>query len=183
MTKANVDEFLSVYEQVNREMWRGLRTGELDKDRVRRIRFTLALERIGIKDDELGQKLNKEYVSICPLNGLLIPGAIELLKEITALKKLIVICSNGFSETQIKKLQSTGMDCYIQSMYCSDDLNTHKPDPKFFHQILQLEEVDSSEVLYIGDDLKVDGSSEKVGIKYLPYNYGENIYRTVFPKT
>lgn len=167
--------FVKTYREVNLEMWKGLRERSLTKEDVRRLRFQLTLKRLGIVDDNLAQEFNVHYMLETPNRGHLIDGVEEVLKWLKSLNKRLVICSNGFKESQIKKLKSTIIGDYIDALYCADELGVHKPHEDFFRTVLRLEEVKECEVVYVGDDVRVDGACVNVGIDFIHYQSG-NIF-------
>ncbi|MFM8949308.1 MAG: HAD family hydrolase, partial [Bacteroidota bacterium] len=58
----SLDEFISVYERINHDMWNAYSTGQIGKEFLRKGRFANTLERFSIHDDALAESLAADYV-------------------------------------------------------------------------------------------------------------------------
>jgi len=66
------------------------------------------------------------------------------------------ILTNGFKETQHKKLEKLAIYKYTSQMIISEELGVLKPHPKVFDYATQLAGVEREEILYVGDSYKSD---------------------------
>ncbi len=67
------------------------------------------------------------------------------------------IATNGTREMQMRKLTSSGLIDFVDSVFISDDIKSKKPEKDFFDYIMaQIECTNPKEVLMIGDSLHSD---------------------------
>ena len=66
------------------------------------------------------------------------------------------IITNGFYETQHRKLKKCKLNAYFSQLIISEKLNFKKPSPAIFNYALEQAQAIASESLMIGDDLEVD---------------------------
>jgi putative hydrolase of the HAD superfamily len=136
-------------------LWERYRRGEMTKDILRTKRFRMSLARFGIADEELAEKIGRDYLDISPTKTLLVPHAREILDYLQAGYQLHII-TNGFLTTQQIKLKNCRLEQYFQSLTTSEVVGHNKPRPEIFHQALTGVNARKKESLMIGDDLEVD---------------------------
>ncbi len=149
------DEFLKSYRGINADYWRAHREGKVGKDELRYERFHHTLLRNGVSDRSLADRLAEAYLRETPSKTLLMNGALELLDRLAPHYRLHLL-TNGYADTQLQKVEGTGMEHYLELIITSDRAGTRKPDPAFFEHALICLEAKKEEVLMVGDDVEAD---------------------------
>lgn len=152
---ASAEDFIAVYEEINRSLWSQLSTGRMPKDVLRVLRFRTALQHFGIADGRLPGLLSEEYLEHCPRKSALMPGAAELLDELSGRYRLHII-TNGFEETQAVKLRSSGLHGLFDVVLTSERAGAAKPHAAIFDEALRRSGAAAEESLMIGDNVDAD---------------------------
>lgn len=143
----------------------------MTKSVLRTRRFELCLEDYGICNPEFASKLNDVFLTIMPGKKALIAGAWELMEYLEARNYKMYIVTNGFTNVQIEKLSSSGLNKFITRMFSSEQIGYNKPKPQIFEWALKSANARKSESLMIGDELIADvGGARKFGIDQVYYN-------------
>lgn len=150
-----VDQFIDLYEDVNKAYWKRYEKGEVTKEILRTRRFTDTFDIMGIQPSLQPDNVWEEYLEICPHMPILIPGALECLSKISQ-KYKIGILTNGFEETQQIKLKASGIGTYVDYMQTSERIGCAKPTRDFFSHVFDNLLINSSECMYIGDNIETD---------------------------
>jgi putative hydrolase of the HAD superfamily len=173
----NPEDFVSVYHEVNLQLWDLYRRGEMSKDVLRIERFKISFERFGIQDDNLAANFGDNYLEISPLKTHLLPHALEILDYLFNRYQLHII-TNGFLTTQQIKIKNCGLNKYFKSLTTSEVLGYNKPRPEIFHQALSAVHARKEECIMIGDDLEVDVlSARKFGIDQVFLNRDKVVHK------
>jgi putative hydrolase of the HAD superfamily len=151
----NFDEFFRIYAKRNIELWEAYGKGEISKDFLMTERFRYPLSRMGVDDLELAEEIGHQYLDILPTQKALMPDAIEVLEYLAA-KYPITIISNGFTEVQYKKIDSSGIRKYFKHILLSEEAGALKPNPEIFEYALKLNKAGADETIMIGDSWAAD---------------------------
>lgn len=147
------EAFIDEYHINNKHMWDLHESGKITADFLKgeRFRLTVDPERTDENFCRFSRQLNDRY--LWHLGGCNAPveGAKELLKELSK-KSLIGVLTNGFTDTQYRKLQSTGLDRFIQRMVISDEIGIQKPDSRLFRYAEQATGAVPEQTIMIGDN-------------------------------
>ncbi len=149
------EEFFSIYAKRNIELWEAYGKGEISQEYLKAERFRYPLSKMGINDQELAEEIGHHYLEILPQQKALMPGALKTLDYLHARYPLTLI-SNGFKETQHRKLNSAGIGHYFQHIVLSEEANALKPDPAIFEYAMQLNQAEPNECIMIGDSYAAD---------------------------
>lgn len=147
--------FHDAYTVHNNHLWDMYRKGEIKKEVLRGLRFSLTLNDFGIDDVELGEKIGDEYIRISPLIVNLFPYAIEILEYLAPNYKLHII-TNGFAEVQTVKLRESKMRKYFDHIITSEEAGVKKPNPRIFKFAFDKSGALPENSIMIGDDYEVD---------------------------
>ncbi len=147
--------FHEAYTIHNNNLWDQYRKGEIKKEILRGLRFILTLNDFGIYDNDLGEKLGDDYVRLSPLKVNLFPYSIEILEYLLPKYSLHII-TNGFSEVQEIKLQTSGMAKYFDKVITSEEAGFKKPDVRIFNFAFEKSGALPQNSIMIGDDYEVD---------------------------
>ena len=169
----NFDEFFLIYAKRNIELWEAYGKGEISKDFLMAERFRYPLSKMGVDDVQLAEEIGHQYLDILPNQTALMPDALETLDYLKA-KYTLTIISNGFTEVQYRKINSSGIRNYFAHIVLSEEAKALKPNPKIFEYALQLNGGLPHEAIMIGDSYEADiQGAQNAGIDqvYYPLNY------------
>ena len=169
----NLQEFIEVYEPINFEYWKLYREERIDKQGLRRGRFTDAFQPFGIEFSipEL-DVLADAYIQELPKDNHLFEGAVDVLKYLSAKEYKLHIITNGFSEVQHLKLRNSKIESFFVTVTTSEEVGVKKPNPLVFNTALDKANVAARHSLMIGDTFEADIlGAEAVGMQTLFYNY------------
>lgn len=151
----NAESFIRVYEEINEQLWRSYRLGNLSKKRLRSSRFTKTLAHFGYENEVLGMKLDTEYISISPYQTALLPQAMETVGYLSEKYHLHII-TNGFEEVQNIKMDKSGLSPFFKTVMTSEKAMARKPDPIVFQLACKLAGANTFDSIMVGDDLEAD---------------------------
>lgn len=149
------EEFSNIYLRNNHLLWEKYSRGEIQKSAILEGRFTFPFSQFEDIEDGYIQTMNDDYLERITSKNMQIGGAKDLLEYLNQ-KYQIVILSNGFTELQYKKIESTGLGKYFDKVILSDTVGINKPHPDIFNYALSETERNASEVIMIGDNLFTD---------------------------
>lgn len=149
----NPEVFLNEYHANNKRMWDLHESGKITADFLKgeRFRLTVNPERTDEEFCKFSRQLNDRYLRHLGGCNAPVEGAKELLEKLSK-KSLIGVLTNGFNEVQYRKLQSTGLDSFIQRMVISDEIGIQKPDSRLFRYAEQATGANPNQTIMIGDN-------------------------------
>lgn len=152
---AEQDGMYALYHEINMEMWTKLEAGEIDQLTLRKQRFNLFFEAIGVRHD--GLEANVRYLNYLVEHSELIPGANALLDQVNQTHNLIAI-TNGLKEVQRPRLKITDTNKYFDYVIVSDEIGFAKPHKTFFDVAYDpiKAQVPKEQILVIGDSVNSD---------------------------
>ena len=170
--------FHQKYCEINDILWEAYRNGTLTKELLSVRRFSLTLAAFGCDAESLdiirlSQRMGDYYVAEGTRQTGLMPGAREVLEWFGERRDQFVmaVITNGFSEAQLPKMKTAGIDKYFDYAFLSEDIGYMKPDRRFFDVALAKMGAKPEQCLVIGDDYKVDIlGAMAVGIPQVYYN-------------
>ena len=169
---SSVAQFLEIYYKHNDKLWEGYRLGKLSKEDLRSLRFDLTLRDVNVINPELADIIGKYYVRIIADKTYLQPFAFEILNYLQP-KYYLYILTNGFRDTQLDKLEKTGLSLFFSRVFTSETIGFNKPHPEIFHRAVSSVNAKKNECLMIGDDFEVDIMGAKsYGIDQVFFNPG-----------
>jgi putative hydrolase of the HAD superfamily len=151
----DIDAFCEAYNEVNILMWDLHRKGEANKETIREERFVLTLKKLNIIDSDLAARLNESYMHKAIAKTHLMPHTIEVLDYLSEKYKLHII-TNGFEESQRKKINNCGLEKYFTNLITSESTGHTKPDRRIFEFALKVSEAKRRQSIMVGDHLEVD---------------------------
>lgn len=163
------EELNETYQEVNHGLWQQFEKGEIDRDQVLNGRFSRLFERFDKVVD--GEVYEQKYRNYLDEGHQLIPGALELIKDLAQQYDLYVV-TNGVSKTQYRRLTESGLLPYFKDIFVSEDTGYQKPMPEYFDYVfVRIPNFDRSTTLLIGDTLTSDiQGSVNVGLDSCWYN-------------
>lgn len=149
------DEFFRIYAKRNIELWEQYGQGIVTKEYLMTERFRYPLAQMGLNDNKLAEEIGIQYLDILPTKKALIPHAKELLDYLYG-KYPLTLISNGFTETQFRKMRSSNIEHYFKHIVLSETAGALKPDKQIFEYALKLNNVTADEAIMIGDSYAAD---------------------------
>lgn len=164
------EKFHIAYLEINAGYWENYRTGNIDKETLRFIRFYDTLTRFGIDDRDMAIKIGNDYIEHSPRKTSLIPHALNVLSYLREKYRLHII-TNGFEEVQHVKMQSSGIAHFFEHTITSEKAGHKKPAPEIFRYSLKQTGAKRKDSLMIGDHLEIDCiGARKTGLDQVFYN-------------
>ncbi len=169
---SDFESFYGIYHDVNLHLWALYREGKIEKEVLSVKRFHDSLLQFGIDDDELSQKMAREYIERSPRKTRLFPEVKETLDYLVAKDYHLHIITNGFNEVQFTKIKNSGLEPYFRSVITSEEARSRKPDRQIFQHAMQRTGAEAFNSLMVGDDHEVDIEGAKgVGMDQVFVDY------------
>ncbi len=149
------DDFVKVYQNVNKALWKDFHAGKLDKGYIRSKRFILTFEALGLQQADVPMGLEEQFLQICPSKSHVLPHAHEVLTYLKQ-KYTLHIITNGFYDIQNIKLSAAKLENYFSEIINSESCGYMKPDKRIFEYTLERVGAKPQECLMVGDDLEAD---------------------------
>ena len=157
-----------VFHRENGELWRALERGELTFEDIKRDRWNIIFEKLGIEAD--GPAFESYFRSCIFDSGILIPGAKETLK-ILAQHYPLFVASNGPEDQQRNRLKVAGVLNLFRDVFTSGGIGASKPTKEFFDACMERAQaytgkLERDEILMVGDSLTSDiGGAVEYGLR------------------
>tara|TARA_B110000091_G_scaffold187271_1_gene208383 strand:+ start:253 stop:936 length:684 start_codon:yes stop_codon:yes gene_type:complete len=152
----DLNSFLTVYKPLNLQYWKLYREEKISKDELRygRLKNTFDAINYSISDD-LIDVIAVEYIDSLPDFNHLFEYTFEILEYLKDKYQLHII-TNGFEEIQIKKMESSNILHYFNSVITSESVGVKKPNPKVFYHALEVANAKKENSIMIGDNIEAD---------------------------
>jgi len=183
--QVDLEYFLTHYVPINFNFWKLYREEKVGKQELRYQRLKQSFDLIGMPvEDRLIDCLSEDYIQHLSSFKNVLPGTFEILDYLKNDYRLHII-TNGFSETQEKKMRNSNIREYFEVVVNSEMAGVKKPDPKIFHLALERARVRPEKALMIGDSLEADIlGAQKVGLSTIhlnsngggPHEFSETIH-------
>jgi putative hydrolase of the HAD superfamily len=174
---SDFEQFFSIYAKRNIELWEQYGKGEITQEYLSMERFRYPLAKVGINNDELADEIGRQYLDNLPSKKTLMPYALELLQYLKSKNYPITLISNGFTEVQHRKIQSSGIAPYLNYIVLSESAGALKPNKQIFDYALELNNATAAEAIMIGDSYSADivgAINAGIDSVYYPQHYPEN---------
>lgn len=164
------DEMLARYSEINKGYWERLERGELTKPQILVGRFETFFAEEGL-DTSLASEFNRAYQLSLGDTIVYRDDSYEIVKSLKGKVPQYAV-SNGTIIAQTKKLERSGFGTLLDGVYLSEQLGVEKPNVEFFEKVFaEIEPVDRSEILIVGDSLSSDiCGGNNAGIQTCWYN-------------
>lgn len=167
------DEDVEVYSGINLSLWKQLEKGEIEREKLKTVRFDRFFDYLGVKCDS--NAFSKEYVLQLSKCAFMLDGAVEFVRKLHKYCK-IYIATNGLAYSQNSRMGLSEIKNDIDGMFISEEIGFAKPDKSYFDYIFNaLNITDKSRVAIIGDSLSSDMlGGRNAGITTCQFNrYGK----------
>ena len=169
--QVNITQFLECYVPINFRFWKLYREERVSKQELRYQRLKQSFDAIGLQVNDLTiNTLSDSYIEHLSNFKHVLPGTFEILDYLKGSYGLHII-TNGFSETQEKKMRNANIRHYFNVVVNSEMAGVKKPNPKIFLLALEKVGVQPQNALMIGDNLEADIlGAQKVGLHTIHLN-------------
>lgn len=150
------DEFYASYSVINDKLWDRFRKGFINRQELRTKRFSLTFLDFKICNDKLCQDMGVRFLEVLPTKTALFPYATDVLDYLQQKNYPIHIITNGFEETQKRKMEHSGIQHYFTHIVTSEACGRLKPHREIFDYAVNLASATHGESIMIGDTLDVD---------------------------
>lgn len=177
--EVNILEFLSYYEPINLKYWKLYREEKIEKKALRFSRLNDAFLAMGCQvDEKLIFKLSDDYIEYLTTFNHLFENTFEILDYLNLNYNLHII-TNGFEEVQHKKLSSSKIIHYFDTVTNSEMVGVKKPNPKIFNYALNLANTQIDKSVMIGDSYEADIIGAKsIGMDVIFFDINDTVIDT-----
>jgi YjjG family noncanonical pyrimidine nucleotidase len=154
LQKVSVSEWLQTYKEINHVLWLQYQKGQVDRHQLHYSRFSDSMAQLGIRNGH-SEEIGARYMEIYRKHWHWIEGAKEALEKV-AEKYPVGFITNGFEETQRKKIEVLGLEQYSDIFIISEEIGVMKPHPKVFDLATEKSGTPRNRILYVGDSYSSD---------------------------
>lgn len=147
-------EFVQVYHEVNKGLWKKMAAGEITSAELKRLRFQMSLENFN-GDATHAESLSKQYFEFYSGQNCSLPDVHEVLDYLQP-KYQLGILSNGFPEIQETKLRNLRVGSYFKFRIYSGEVGAMKPSPEIFRAAMKRAQARADEIAFVGDSYEDD---------------------------
>ena len=178
----NKDYHYKLYKEINSSLWKDLEKGLTTGDKLKSQRFELFAQALEIEINI--DQVSDNFLSYLAHGAFLFDDSIPLLDYLKN-KYVLSIITNGLKYVQNIKISKSNIGHYFKDIVISEEVNVSKPNTEIFKIALSnLNQVDKSRVLMIGDSLSSDiKGGNDFGIDTCWYNPNNKINTTSIKPT
>ncbi len=171
--------FSAAYHRHNLAVWKEYEGGRIDQVALRVERFRRLFAELKISGLPL-ERVSSFYLEALACQSQLLPGALELVRELAA-KIPLALITNGIAAVQNRRFAASPITRFFKSIVISEQVGIAKPDPRIFAPALQTIGIAAADVLYVGDSVSSDmAAARNAGMDFcwvnpaaLPVPHGE----------
>jgi YjjG family noncanonical pyrimidine nucleotidase len=150
----SLSAWLSTYKEINKQLWLQYQKGEVDRFQLQRSRFRDSMKGLGLSYDR-SEAIGTAYMEVYRQYWKWVPGAEEALSRVTE-NYPVGFITNGFKETQQKKIDYLNLKRFSDKFIISEDVGVMKPHPKVFEVATGISTFRNDQILYVGDSYSSD---------------------------
>lgn len=147
--------FFETYTRHNDSLWQSYRKNEVMKKELIRLRFQNTFNDLEIKGID-AEETNELYLKEMPNQKILNEGATEILSYLKKKRYHLNIITNGFSEVQRRKIETSGLKPFFDKIYISEEIKSPKPEREIFEYAIKSSNAQKSKSIMVGDDWEID---------------------------
>ncbi|MFD2033341.1 YjjG family noncanonical pyrimidine nucleotidase [Belliella marina] len=151
----DAESLIKAFYNVNFKLWEMYDVGKIDRDSLRTSRFKLVFENAGADPQHVPELLEPDFMHRTSSKRYLLPYTLEILDYLKP-KYPMHIITNGFDESQAKKLHTSGLRPYFDLIVTSETTGHKKPDARIFQYALDNLGINNQDVVMIGDNPNSD---------------------------
>lgn len=146
---------IDAFYRVNFKLWALYDVGKIDKQGLRETRFKQVFDSAGVSSTLVPKGMEEDFSERTSSKPHLLPYAKEILEYLRPKYGLHII-SNGFNESQARKISSSGLTPYFDMVITSETAGYKKPDPKVFYYAMEKVGAKNTDCMMIGDNPNSD---------------------------
>ena len=148
------DAGYQLYHRCNAALWREFDRGKCTKDFLLVERFRRYLDATGEQADP--EALNREHLRVLGEAAVLLPGALELCRELSRDHRLYLL-TNAVESVQRARFARSAIAPFFQDVFISEAIGYGKPSLEYFNHVFQaVPGLSRENALLIGDSLSSD---------------------------
>ena len=148
------EEIAARYSEINDAQWKLLEKGLFTREQILTRRFRLLFEELGVDRSDI--EAWRTYEQMLGEGHYFLPGAVELLEELSPLYDLCLV-SNGTASVQDRRIESAGIARYFKAIFISQRVGVNKPAKEFFDRCFAaLPDLRREDTIIVGDSLTSD---------------------------
>lgn len=189
------EDFTVPYWQANVELWDQYARGLIERSYliVERFRRPLSCgyERLDVPVEERKHwaptteyclEVSDRFLDLCACKPGVVEGAHELVQYLRQRGYQMHLCSNGFHEVQYRKLRSSRLLEYFDTIVLSEDAGANKPKPAYFEYAFRTTGARPDNTLMIGDNFTTDILGAKAaGLDVMFFNRTPDTFQPTEP--
>ncbi|MHA7130319.1 YjjG family noncanonical pyrimidine nucleotidase [Algoriphagus namhaensis] len=152
---SSFETFFDSFHHVNYQLWDWYNVGKIDKVNLRKVRFEMIFEHAGAAKENIPSPFEEDFMHRTSSKPHVFPYTFEILDYLKEKYRLHII-TNGFDESQAKKINSAKLDPYFDLIVTSETTGHKKPDARIFHHTVKLLDARHEDCLMIGDNPNSD---------------------------
>ncbi len=152
---SSFEKFFESFHAVNFQLWDWYNVGKIDKHNLRKDRFPRIFEHAGGNYEAIPAEFEEDFMHRTSSKPHVFPYSKEILTYLKEKYRIHVI-TNGFNESQAKKMKSADLDGYFELVVTSETTGYKKPDPRIFHYTMDQLKTTPEVCLMIGDNPSSD---------------------------
>ena len=156
MINAPFDEFYPKYLYHNEILWDKYHKGLIKADELKWKRMWWTLLDFKIGNEGLSREMSARFLELLPVKKNLFPHTREILDYLVEKKYALHLITNGFENTQMSKIDNSGLTHYFTHMITSEASNSLKPQAAIFEYAMNKAGASLPESIMIGDNLEAD---------------------------
>lgn len=149
------EKFFESFHAVNFQLWDWYNVGKIDKYNLRKERFPRIFAHAGGNPEAIPAVFEEDFMHRTSSKPHVFPYSKEILTYLNEKYRVHVI-TNGFNESQAKKIKSSGLDGYFELVVTSETTGHKKPDPRIFQFAMEKLSTRPEVCLMIGDNPNSD---------------------------
>ena len=157
------------YKEINHFYWKRVEEQKMEREFAQCQRFSAFFAELG--QTIIGAEANSVFQRSLNKQTWLMPYAEEVCKFLSKTYELVFI-TNGITNTQVKRVQKSGVADYFHRIIVSEELGVEKPSIDFFKKAFKIiGSDDTSKMVIVGDSLSSDiAGGNNAGIDCCWYN-------------
>jgi putative hydrolase of the HAD superfamily len=165
--------FYTSYLHHNKILWDRYHHGYISTEELKWKRMWRTLLDFKIGSEPLARNMSATFLQLLPEKQHLFPYAPEILTYLREKGYGLHLITNGFEETQWRKLRNSRLDGYFAEVITSERSGSVKPNPGIFEYALKRTGASLRESIMIGDnpDADIEGALN-MGMDCIFVNHG-----------
>ena len=148
------EDVIELYSGINASLWKMLERREIEKSRLRVLRFEMLRDKLGFDADPTD--VATAYTNSLSKQSFVLDGAIDICKRLSKHTTLYMV-TNGLKDVQHGRLGGSGLLPYFEGVFVSEDVGFEKPDARYFEAVAEsIPGFNKKDAIIVGDSLSSD---------------------------